>query len=537
MAGAISWRGSDGRKATVVCLILCHLIAAATDWPQYRGPTHDGITPDPINWPSNGPMVVWTNMTLTNGFSTFVVSQGRVFTVISRKNASGTLLEYCVGVDAATGVNLWATPIGVELWDPGFTGDGGAGIAPYWKGDGPRTTPSVSGGRVVAASEQLDLVCMNATDGSVLWSNNLFAAFGASSIPWDNASSPAIDNDLVFVNLNSATNNQTLTAFRLADGSLAWSTQFERVTHATPVVATIDGVRQVIFATQTGLISLNPSTGAYLWKYSYPFGQIYTSMGASPVVYSNIVYCTAGYFKGAAAARVTLTNSAWSVTQLYHKTTSTHRSIWMSPVCYQGFVYSLAGENSTYLSAPLNCIDLTTGELKWTTNNFGMGGLILVNTNLLILTEDAQLILADPNPNAYTERARVRAFHISASTPGKCWNNPIYSNGRIYARSTIGGICLDVSATSIFSPLKFFVPRVLNSTQLELFVGTADGTPLDSSRLQGIEVRAMNNLTVPFSDWPKLTNALELTPNGLGRLTTTIAPGEVRRFYRAVEQR
>jgi outer membrane protein assembly factor BamB len=477
-------------------------------------------------------------MTLTNGFSTFVVSQGRAFSVISRKNTSGALLEYCVGVDGATGANLWATPIGVELWDPEFTGDGGAGIAPYWKGDGPRATPSVSGGRVVAASEQLDLVCMNATNGSVLWSNNLFAAFGASSIPWDNASSPAIDNDLVFVNLNSATNNQTLTAFRLTDGSLAWSTQFERVTHATPVVATIDGVRQVIFATQTGLVSLNPTTGSLLWKYWYPWGQIFTSMGASPIVYSNVVYCTAGYFKGGAAARVTFTNNAWSVTQLYHKTTATHRSIWMSPVCYQGFVYSLSGENSTYLSAPLNCIDLTTGDLKWTTNNFGMGGVILVNTNLLILTEDGQLILADPNPNAYTELARYRAFNISASTPGKCWNNPVYSNGRIYARSTMGGVCLDVSVAANFSPLKFLAPRILNGTEIELLVGTADGTPLDTSRLPGIEVRATDGLAVPFSSWPKLTNVLELTTNGLARLTTTIVPAEGgRRFYRAVEQR
>jgi len=540
MAGAFASRAEDGRKAAAVFLtVTCQAIALATDWPQYRGPTLDGITPDPIsvNWPSNGPSVVWTNMTLTNGFSTFAVSQGRAFVLISRKDAGGNLLEYCVGLDAATGASLWATPIGAELWDPAFTGDGGAGTAPYYKGDGPRTTPSVSGSRVVSMSEQLNLVCMNAVNGSVVWSNNLFSAFGASSIAWDNAASPCVDNDLVFVNLNSSTNNQTLVAFRMADGSLAWSSQFERVTHTTPIVATIQGVRQVIFATQTGLVSLNPTTGALLWKYNYPFGQIYTSMGASPIVYSNIVYCSAAYFKGAAAVQVGLNNGAWSLTQLYYKTAANYRSIWMSPVCYQGYVYSLSGENSTYLTAPLNCIELTTGELKWTTDNFGMGGLILVNTNLLILTEDGQLILADPNPNAYTERARYRAFQFSASTPGKCWISPAYSNGRIYAHSTIGGICLDVSVASVLSPLKFFPPRFLNSTTLELLFGTADGTPLDSSRLPGIEVRATNSLSEPFSTWPRLTSPLELTTDGLARLTNTITPGEGRRFYRAVEPR
>jgi len=28
---------------------------------------------------------------------------------------------------------------------------------------------------------------------------------------------------------------------------------------------------------------------------------------------------------------------------------------------------------------------------------------------------------------------------------GKCWSTPIYSGGRVYARSTKEGVCLDVS--------------------------------------------------------------------------------------------
>src|SRR3989442_3653492 len=143
---------------------------------------------------------------------------------------------------------------------------------------------------------------MNATNGSVLWSNELVSAYGASTIAWDNAASPCLDNDLIFVNLNSSTNNQNLIAFSMVDGSVAWSSQNENVTHATPVVATIQGVRQVVFATQTGLVSLERNAGTLLWKFTYPFAPIDTSMGASPVVYSNMVYCTAGYGPGASAA-------------------------------------------------------------------------------------------------------------------------------------------------------------------------------------------------------------------------------------------
>jgi hypothetical protein len=524
----------------VAVVILCHAVGLATDWPQYRGPTTDGTSPDAMStqWPVNGPRVLWTNPSLTNGFSCFAVSQGRAFVQISEFDSDSNLMEYCFGLDAATGANLWATPVGVEPWSPASTGDGGDGRAPYNTGDGPRPTPSVKDGRVIVLSSgsayapELHLLGLNATNGSVLWSNDLVAVYGASTIPWDNGASPALDDDLVFVNLNSSPDNQNLAAFRVSDGSVAWRTQNENVTHTTPIIATIAGVRQVIFATQTGLVSLNRTNGDFLWKFTYPFYPISTSMGASPVVYSNIVYCTAAYGRGATAAQVTVSNGTWSVSQLWYQSAPNYRSIWMSPVCYQGYIYSLAGENSTFLTAPLNCIELSTGNLMWTTNNFGMGGLILVQNKLLVLTEDGQLVLVQPNPNAYTELARYQAFNFSSSAPGKCWNNPSFSNGRIYAHSTSGGIALDVSTAP---PLKLLSPQVLSSTQLQLVVSTADGTPIDSNRLAKVEVHATNQLGASPATWPLLTNPLVLTSNGSARLTNTFSPTQSRLFFISVE--
>ena len=49
-------------------------------------------------------------------------------------------------------------------------------------------------------------------------------------------------------------------------------------------------------------------------------------------------------------------------------------------------------------------------------------------------------MLVAPAPAAYTEIDRFNALS------GKCWNVVAISNGRIYARSTTEGVCLDVSA-------------------------------------------------------------------------------------------
>ena len=440
----------------VILLLLGHVTALAADWPQYRGPTTDGISTEPINthWPVNGPTVLWRNSTATNGFSSPIVSEGRVFAMSLKGNASGGYDEYCVAINTTNGATLWATAIDAAPanWDPHGIYYGGDGTAPWNTGDGTRTTPSAKDGRVYAASGSLRLVCLNATNGAILWNDDLQSSFGGTPPPqYDNCASPCLDDDLIFININTATNDETLLAIRTSDGSKAWSSQNENLTHATPLVTTIQGVRQVIFATVTGLVSVERNSGSFLWKFTYPFPPIGTSMGASPLFYSNTVYCTTAYGRGAAAAQVIFTNNAWSVTQLYYKHEGPnpplyYSSIWMSPVCYQGYVYSLAGNNSgTFLTAPLSCIELATGALKWSTNNFGMGGLILVNSNLVAVTEKGALVLIQPNPNAYTELARFQAFTFTASTPGKCWNSPSFSDGHLYVRSTREVISLDVS--------------------------------------------------------------------------------------------
>jgi len=131
----------------------------------------------------------------------------------------GSFGEYCAAVDAATGTNIWATRVDSAPWDPGVNYNGGDGTSPYNTGDGPRSTPSVKDGRVFALSGLLHLVCMNVTNGAVLWNDDLQGDFGGSIINYENCSSPCVDNDLLYVSLNTSTNNQNLVAFRTSDGT------------------------------------------------------------------------------------------------------------------------------------------------------------------------------------------------------------------------------------------------------------------------------------------------------------------------------
>jgi outer membrane protein assembly factor BamB len=55
------------------------------------------------------------------------------------------------------------------------------------------------------------------------------------------------------------------------------------------------------------------------------------------------------------------------------------------------------------------------------------------------LTDEGQLVLVQPSPQAYKELARTKAV------AGKCWSTPALSNGRLYIHSTKESACFDLS--------------------------------------------------------------------------------------------
>ena len=181
----------------------------------------------------------------------------------------------------------------------------------------------------------------------------------------------------------------------------------------------------------------------------------------------------------------------------------------MTPVCHEGFIYGMFGSIPT---APLKCIDLQTGVQKWSVSGFGCGGTVLVDNQLLALSERGDLVLIEPNPSAYTEKARFTLFPGYDPDTNKCWNVPAICDGRIYARSTAEAVCLDVSVSSL--KLSLGPPQ---GTDLQLWIGAENGVAIDPERLAKMEVCWTTDLSAPIEGWSRLANNLVLT-NGVVRV-------------------
>lgn len=408
---------------TITFPLIGHAQQESLGWPQYRGASGNGSTPEKIStpWTKDGPKPVWKNA-VTKGFSSISVSGGVAASLVTRE-LEGVPTETCVAWDAATGKELWAFPLKMAKYDGGGDTDG--------PGDGPRSTPSFAKGKMFVLGSNLDLYALDPKSGKEIWKVDLMTSHKAKNIKWQSAASPMLEGNLCIVMAGGQ--GESLLAFDQVSGRLVWKGEDDAITHATPTVTTLLGVRQAVFFTQKGLVGVDVKDGKVLWRHDYPYK---ISTAASPIVWEDIVYCSAGYGVGGGAFKISKSGGTFAAAPLW-RTDGKNSNHWSTPVCKDGYLYGMFSFKE-FGKGPVACVDIRTGETKWSQPGFGPGNLIISHDRLLVLSDRGDLVLAEANPAAYKELARAKILE------GKCWSTPTVAGGKIYARSTAQAACFEV---------------------------------------------------------------------------------------------
>ncbi len=400
--------------------------AESTDWGTFRGPAGNGVVPALANakWSLKQ---VWKSPT-NLGFSSFAESGGKVYTLVTGET-DGNSGETLVCLDEKTGKQLWSKPLSIV---PKYTGGGDSGTPDNKGGDGSRSTPVVNGGKVYVIDSMLGVFCFDAATGKQVWSHDVMKENAGVQIKWENAASPVIDGDVLL--LAGGGTGQGLIGLNKNTGKVVWKGEDDKMTHATPVLANILGVHQAIFFTQTGLVAVDPQKGSVIWRAPFPYK---VSTAASPVVFEDIVYCSAGYGVGAGAFKISKSGGKLEATQIWRRENQCFNH-WSTPVVKDGFLYGMFSFKE-YGAGPLACVDIRTGEDKWAEKGFGPGQVILAGDKIIATSDKGEIVVVEAKSDKYTEVARKDVLD------GKVWSYPILANGKIFARSTTEGVCLDVN--------------------------------------------------------------------------------------------
>lgn len=399
--------------------------SAAGDSGTFRGPSGNGIVPavPGAKWSLTQ---VWKSPT-NLGFSSFAVAGGKVYTLVTGET-DGNTGEMLLCLDEKSGKELWSKPLSVVAK---YDGGGDAGTPDNKGGDGSRSTPVVDGGKVYVIDSMLGVFCFDAASGKQAWKHDVMKDNAGVQIKWHNAASPLIDGNVLMLAGGGA--GQALIGLDKNTGKVLWKGEDDKMTHATPVLADILGVHQAIFFTQKGLVGVTPKDGKVLWRADFPYK---VSTAASPVVWENIVYCSAGYGVGAGAFKLSKDGSGLKAEQIWRRENECFNH-WSTPVVKDGYLYGMFSFKE-YGAGPLACVDIRTGEDKWKEPGFGPGQVILAGDKIIATSDKGEIVISEAKPDKYTEVKRQDVLE------GKVWSYPVLANGRLFARSTVEGVCLEL---------------------------------------------------------------------------------------------
>jgi outer membrane protein assembly factor BamB len=406
----------------VICVSFMMLVGAgdalAQDWPQFLGPTRDGVYKGPPlaeTWPTAGPRVAWRKM-VGQGFSGPVVAQGRVI-LFHRVGKEEVVQSF----DARTGNEQWRYAYPTAYRDDfGFD-------------EGPRAAPVVANGVVYTYGAEGQLHAIDLAKGHRVWTEDTKKRFGTQKGFFGSAGSPLVEDGRVIANIGGK--GAGIVAFDAKTGKVLWTATDDEGSYSSPMSATIGGKKLAIFLTRAALVALDPATGQVQFRRPWRARQAASVNAATPLVVGDLIFVSAEYGPGAGVLRaeganlVDLWHSDEALTN--HYATSVHAG---------GILYGFHGRQE--FGQAFRAVELRTGKVRWSQERFGAGSVTLVGDRLLILRESGELVLAAASPDAFRPLARaqilpevVRAF-------------PALSDGFLYARNENTLVSLDLRRTA-----------------------------------------------------------------------------------------
>jgi outer membrane protein assembly factor BamB len=391
--------------------LLCLLAASGADWPQFLGPQRNAVSTETgllQTWDAKGPPILWQK-NVGEGYSAPVIAGDRL--IVFHRIDNDEVVE-CL--DAVSGKAIW------KHTDPTRYED------PLGKGNGPRSTPLIAGERVYTLSPGGRLLCLKLTDGAKVWQRALLEDFEAPSSFFGVGTSPILEGDRLIVNVGAR--EAGIVAFDRDTGKQVWKATEDGASYSSPVAATIDGVRHVIFLTRQGIVSLDPATGAVRFSKRWRSRMNASVNAASPVVVGDLLFFTSCYDTGAIVVRARKDG----IEELWNndRSLSCHFG---TPVYHDGCLYGFHGRQET--GTEFRCIEMKTGKVHWSKEGFGCGSLLVAEGNLIVLSESGELVRVEGKPDSYREKARA------AVLTGPCRSPIALANGRLYARDSNKLVC------------------------------------------------------------------------------------------------
>ena len=426
-------------SAALIALAALQLsIAVADEWPQWRGPTRDGVWREtglverfessqiPIRW----------RVEVSSGYSGPTVAGGRVY--VTDRVVEPEQIERVHCFDAMTGETVWRYNYRCPYENVSYEA-------------GPRASVLIDEGRAYSLGTMGHLHCFDAASGEVIWKKDLNTEYQIRMPIWGIAASPVIEGNLLIAQI-AGSDGACIVAFDKKTGKERWRALDDRASYSAPIVIDQAGKRVVVCWTGDNVVGLDSSSGDVHWKHPFPPKRVIIAI-ATPVVDANRLFFTS-FYDGALLLR--LDQDKLAVEQLWHhvgpneQQTEALHSIISTPLLDGDYIYGVDSYGE------LRCLDAKTGEriwesleatprARWSTIHMVKNG-----DKIWMFNERGELIISRLSPQGFEEISRAQLLGPTRDQlnqrGGVCWSHPGYAYRHVYARNDKELVCASLEA-------------------------------------------------------------------------------------------
>ena len=384
----------------------------ATSWADWRGPRRDGTSEDvPERLPARK-RLLWSHTMTGPGMSGLAVAEGRVIVADKSADAKEDIFR-CLDADTVR-----------ELWKLAYTAAGAMDFT-----NSPRAFPVVCQGLVYLLGAFGHLHCARLENGEVLWKKNLVKDFEARRPSWGYASAPLVVGDALVISPGGQ--KASLVALDRRTGEVRWKTPGPRAAYASPILAELGGVPQIVGYDSVSLGGWDPETGKRLWR---------------------LVPTMEGDFNVPTPLAVDgrlLVSTENNGTRLYEfgqqgrirpKPAAVNEDLapdTVTPVAINGMLFGSFGR--------LLCLDLEAGlKTLWengaepfTAHNTFIAG----NGRVLVISQSGKLTLVRATKKGFQSEGSLDLFDDVPAEDREVWSHPALVKNRLYVRNLLGVYC------------------------------------------------------------------------------------------------
>lgn len=340
----------------VLSLVICfsHRGRAATDWPEFRGPTAQGLAVAkqvPVHWGSSS-NIVWKTELPGEGWSSPVIVAGKIY-LTTAITTGGAVSLRALALDAKSGKLLWNQ----EVFQP----DPGAAGTHHQKNGLASPTPIVRDGRLYVHFGHLGTAALDLT-GRVLWRQD---SIKYPPVHGNGGSPLLLDQKLIFS--CDGASDPFVICLDAQTGRIQWKTPrntpaSRKFSFATPLAISVSGGTQIILPGSGFLAGYEPKDGHEIWRARYGEGY---SVITRPVFAHGLLFVSSSYDRPVLYA-VNPTGAAGDVTDTHVK--------WTLAKGAPNTPSTLACDTELYFVSDAgiaSCVNAMTGEVYW---NERLGG-------------------------------------------------------------------------------------------------------------------------------------------------------------------